>query len=70
VSFSGDITISREGQQFGPYTLEQVQQYLQSGNLVPTDLAWSGEGTTWVSLARVSGVQFAAPPRPLRRFLF
>ena len=34
------IHISRDGEQFGPYTPEQVQEYLASGSLVATDMAW------------------------------
>jgi hypothetical protein len=29
--------ISRNGQEYGPYTLEDLQRYLASGNVMPTD---------------------------------
>jgi len=32
------IHISREGQQFGPYTLEQIHEYLKTGQILLTDL--------------------------------
>ncbi len=31
--------ISRNGQMYGPYTLEDLQRYLASGNILPTDMA-------------------------------
>lgn len=33
--------IYRDGQEFGPYTLAELQQYLASGNILPTDMARS-----------------------------
>jgi hypothetical protein len=35
-----DYTIQRQNEQFGPYTLDQVRGMSQSGQLLPTDLAW------------------------------
>jgi len=32
------IHIQRDGQQFGPYTLEDLNQYLADGSLLPSDL--------------------------------
>jgi hypothetical protein len=37
------IYISKNGQQLGPYSAEQVQQSIDSGQLSPSDLA-CGEG--------------------------
>lgn len=39
--------ISRNGQEYGPYTLEDLQRYLASGNVLPTDLAKSETMTEW-----------------------
>ncbi|MCE0498829.1 MAG: DUF4339 domain-containing protein [Methylacidiphilales bacterium] len=61
------ITISRDGQQYGPYTLEQVNGYLVTGNLVPSDLAWNAQTSVWVPLASLPGIQFTAPPPPVPR---
>jgi hypothetical protein len=45
-----NIIISRDDQTFGPYSSEQVTQFLESGELLSGDLA-SWEGTEeWVSL--------------------
>jgi len=35
-----EIFIVRDGQRYGPYSVDQVRGYLQSGELVPTDQAW------------------------------
>ena len=58
------ITIARNGQQFGPYTLAQVHAYLQGGNLVPTDLAYDPRTQTWVPLGQLIGLAGGAPPPP------
>ena len=34
------IHINRKGQKYGPYTVEQVQNHLAAGKLLPNDLAW------------------------------
>ncbi|WP_263366594.1 DUF4339 domain-containing protein [Edaphobacter bradus] len=51
--------ISREGQLYGPYTLEDLQRYLASGNVLLTDLAKSEEMPDWVPVS-----QILAPPTP------
>ena len=43
--------ISRNGQEYGPYTLEDLQRYLTSGNVLPTDLAKGETMTEWVTVA-------------------
>ena len=39
--------ISRDGQQFGPYTLAEVQRYVADGNILLTDLAHSEGMAGW-----------------------
>tara|TARA_Y100001934_G_scaffold270834_1_gene356363 strand:+ start:128 stop:1909 length:1782 start_codon:yes stop_codon:yes gene_type:complete len=48
-----NIHISRDGQQFGPYTLEDAQAHLASGSLLPHDLAWVDGATEWRPLSEV-----------------
>ena len=67
MSAPGEIMISRGGQQYGPYTLEQINGYLVSGNLLPADLAWDGQNSAWVSLVALPVVRFSAPPPPVPR---
>jgi len=60
--------ISRNGQIYGPYTLEDLQRYLASGNVLATDLAKSEEMADWLPVAQIlSGTKptpAAAPVEP------
>jgi hypothetical protein len=59
--------ISRDGQQFGPYTLAEVQRYVADGNILLTDLACSEGMDRWVTVREILGnipVQPAAPSPP------
>ena len=56
------IHISRGGQQYGPYELDYINASLQSGSLLPNDLAWSDGMSGWVPLAQYPGVQVASGP--------
>jgi hypothetical protein len=62
------ITISRDGQQFGPYTLDDARAHLAGGALLATDLAWYEGAPDWMPLDQVPGVSgqpaFAAAPDP------
>jgi serine/threonine protein kinase len=49
-----EIKINRDGAEFGPYTLEQVNQMLEEGSLLPTDLAWHDPMETWAELSHVA----------------
>ena len=50
------IHVMRDGQQFGPYTLEDVNAYLGQGTLLPTDQAWYEGAADWMLLTQVPGV--------------
>jgi hypothetical protein len=46
-----NIIICREGQNYGPYSIEQVQEWVADGTLIPaTDLAWHDGMTEWLPL--------------------
>jgi len=45
--------ISREGQLYGPYTLEDLQRYVATGNVLLTDLAKSEEMADWVPVSQI-----------------
>ena len=47
--------ISRNGQQYGPYTLADLQRYVASGNILVTDLARSEAMAEWASVAQIIG---------------
>ena len=68
---SDEIHVSREGQRFGPYLINEVKDYLKSGNLRFSDSVWYSGVTDWVPLSLVPGVadgvqtlHAAAPPPP------
>ena len=50
------IYISRDGQQNGPYGIEDINAYLANGTLLPTDLAWQDGMTDWLPVSQISGV--------------
>jgi GYF domain 2 len=52
--------VSRNGQMYGPYTLEDLQRYVASGNVAPTDLAKSEDMPDWLPVAQILGAA-AAP---------
>ena len=60
-----NITISRDGQNYGPYTLDQVKEYLGNGTLNESDLAWHDDSTGWLSLKEVLST-FTGSPSPPR----
>lgn len=61
------ITIHRDDGNYGPYTLEQVNAMLASGQLAADDLAWQEGTTDWVPLANIPGVLRVPPPPPATR---
>ena len=51
---------------YGPYTLEDLQRYVASGHVLPTDLAKSTEMPDWLPVSQVlssSGLR-RSPPQP------
>jgi hypothetical protein len=54
--------ISRAGQIYGPYTLEDLQRYVATGNILLTDLAKSEEMTDWVPVAQILNPAMAPNP--------
>src|SRR5271154_1914516 len=47
--------VKRGEEKFGPYTLAELQRYVQSGNIAPTDLAQSEGMTDWAAVAQILG---------------
>tara|TARA_A100001037_G_C15019713_1_gene575732 strand:+ start:127 stop:1068 length:942 start_codon:yes stop_codon:yes gene_type:complete len=50
------VHIDRNGERFGPYSLEEVNAYLANGTLLPTDLAWQDGMADWLPVSQISGV--------------
>jgi magnesium-transporting ATPase (P-type) len=60
-----NYTISRDGQEFGPYSLADLQQYVASGNIALTDMARSEGMTDYLPVSQILGtipVPEALPP--------
>ena len=59
------VHIERNGQQFGPYTLDEVHSHLSSGAILPTDNAWAEGQPGWVPTSQFPGITLpGAAPRP------
>lgn len=57
--------VTRNGQTYGPYTLEDLQKYVSSGNVLPTDMAKSEEMSDWIPVSEVLGTSMPqASPVP------
>ncbi len=57
--------ISRDGQQYGPYTLADLQRYVASGDVLTSDLATSEGMTTPVLVGQIIGNIAAPLPYPV-----
>jgi hypothetical protein len=57
-------TVSRNGQTYGPYTLEDLQRYVASGNILPSDMAKSDEMPDWLPISQILGTPASVPPVP------
>jgi hypothetical protein len=63
-----NIYILQNGEQAGPYTRDQLQQFLAAGQVQGTDLAWREGLAEWVPLASIVPVLAGKPsPAPVER---
>lgn len=51
-----NITIQHNGQNLGPYTLDEANSRLREGKLKPDDMAWVEGSTTWIPLSQVQSI--------------
>ena len=60
------IFVQRNGQQFGPYPVALVHQYLAQGTLLPQDLARleSMGSSVWIALSQLLAQSSVLPPPP------
>ena len=54
------IFLYKNDEQFGPYSLEQVQAFIDTKSFRPTDSAWYEGCEDWTTLSQVPGVIFTA----------
>src|SRR6202011_1321458 len=62
--------VSRNGQLYGPYSLEDLQRYVATGNVLLTDLAKSDDMPIWLPLSQgpaAPGTPIPAAPSPIHR---
>jgi hypothetical protein len=60
-----NITIQRDGQNYGPYTLDQIHEYLANGTVSESDWAWYEGCTDWLPVGNVISL-LTLPPLPLQ----
>ena len=61
-----DIYIKRDDGQFGPFSPEQIEECLESGALIETDIAWHAALPDWVPVTEVLATLESAPaPAPV-----
>lgn len=58
------IFVQKNGQQLGPYKLDQVNEYLAQGSLHATDPAWHDGLNNWCPLTEIAGVADPNSPAP------
>lgn len=51
------VYLQREGQQYGPYPVEQVREMLARGEVLSSDYAWVEGAPDWVPVANLPGLQ-------------
>lgn len=61
------VYIRRNGEIFGPYSVEESRTYLSSGKLSLSDFAQIEGTSEWIPLASVPGLR-SAPPPPVLSF--
>ena len=53
--------VSHQGQQFGPYTVEQINQYLSQGAFDASSHVWDANTNGWIEICQLQGV--VLPPQ-------
>lgn len=56
------ITVRQADQNYGPYTLDQVNSMIVAGRVAERDLAWIEGAPQWQTLGTVPGVVRVPPP--------
>jgi hypothetical protein len=56
--------VTRNGQNYGPYTIDELRRYVASGNVHPSDLAKSDAMVEWAPVAQILGAAEGPPIAP------
>ncbi len=60
---SPEIFISRDGQQYGPYSVQDLESHIADGSISPEDLAWIGEDhSEWKPLRELIDIEVSDGP--------
>ena len=59
------VYVHKDDQQYGPYTVEQLREYVQQGDFLTGDHACH-DGQNWVTIAQVPGFAEAAQPAAMQ----
>ena len=63
-SSAARITVRRDDENYGPYSIDDVNQMLVAGRLDSEDLAWLEGSPEWTQLRAIPGVRAVPPPPP------
>jgi hypothetical protein len=58
------IYVGKNGQQLGPFSLEEINRKLADGTFAATDLGWHEGAAGWAALSSIAGVVVPAPAAP------
>ena len=58
------VYLERDGQQFGPFSIEEAQRYILEGRFGAQDLGWIDGMQEWLLLAQIPQLQTGAPAAP------
>ena len=56
------VYLERDGQQFGPFSIEEAQRYILEGRFGAQDLGWIDGMQEWLSVAQIPQLQTATAP--------
>jgi hypothetical protein len=59
------VYVNKNGQQYGPFTVEQLRQYVQQGNFTTADHACC-DGQNWITIDQVPGFAAEVPTNPAK----
>ena len=58
------IFVGKNGQQLGPFSLEEINRKLADGTFAGSDLGWHEGAAGWAALSSIAGVVVPAPAAP------
>jgi len=59
--------LHKEGEQQGPFPLDELNRMAESGAISPTDLLWTEGMDKWIQAGQVEGLNLFPPPPPVEK---